>query len=900
MIIIFLILILDLKEDLIVFNEQNHSTLPVSPLIEEHDTLLANFYVSPTIESTDAHNTAVKNSWIEPGTPISSLKDVFYSKSKSIRFKEIYLTSGAGMGKTAFCKNFVMTWCRVHKTEKCEGVSDDDVASLKRFEYVFLVQLRKTCHLHCNVGDMIYHQIVKHLSRSHYYHKQFLYDILHREECLVILDGLDEWRHPRSRRCCCLPSTEIPHRKARERCSILTTSRPWKLSILKLKTSQIDKHLRITQLDESSTEQLIKNAFVKLNIESSDLNEVVEKFKQEEGNKCIDVLNDSPLILTYLVCLWYQCNTIGQSRCEIYSNLIGLHLSKAEERKHRCHTKPSSEKKTKLDIPYIVRQNADCEKYFAFLTRLGRLAFETYVDNSNREFSLVFEKSTAERLLNKSDILFSLHSGFLTQYKVTGEYTTRRYRMTFAHKTFQEFLAALYIFTKPYQSPTMQRLIKLINSMENFLSVSDLLIFLSGLCPDKVCLLFQQIRPVIASSHLTNGYRSDMGSWNYFVGYNETMKKVQDVYVACAMECRNSTKRFLKIEIEDFIIDSDYKKEQYLDVLQRLISMNRQNVKSFKVRDIRTRNDFEKIVDMFTCKGAQTLEKIDLKCFIEEKDLDTFLQKSENTLKCFVIKGGKWEEDTWTHKCVTLSNESCKAIKNLKYLEKLYLRNIEMSHEELECLMESIKRRSFMKQVGLKNIKCNSHDECPGVHFDLSCHSHLQFLEIAEISLSTVDINTTSLEICYVGNFPSREILSAILGCLRNAMSLHRFYGGFLTSFDDVTELLATIPKLVSTQYVWLTSVNIGNNKITLSPEMVNLEKIILLEGKIECNVLADLFQQTTKMKQSLQVGLFDVDITPENMKEEVKDQIRRSNRTVMIFDTIRNGKEEFLFNTVP
>jgi hypothetical protein len=40
-------------------------------------------------------------------------------------------------------------------------------------------------------------------------------------------------------------------------------------------------------------------------------------------------------------------------------------------------------------------------------------------------------------------------------------------------------------------------------------------------------------------------------------------------------------------------------------------------------------------------KSVKRLEKIDLKCEIDE-DLKNLLEGAKKTLKCFIIKGGKW------------------------------------------------------------------------------------------------------------------------------------------------------------------------------------------------------------------------------------------------------------------
>ncbi|XP_053396706.1 uncharacterized protein LOC123556210 isoform X2 [Mercenaria mercenaria] len=883
----------NLKSDMIEFNNQNHSSIPVSPLIEENDTPIVDFYVWPVIGSTDA----------QKPTEITSLWDVFYSKTRTTRFREIYVTSVAGMGKTAFSKRLATSWCQAHSAEnnQTETIVEDDQSVMKTFDYLFLIPLRETCKIHCTVNEMVLHQVVKHLSRGHDYSMKLLQDVLHNENCLVILDGLDEWTHTIPTRCCCHSSIDIPHRKSHKHCTILSTTRPWKLSTLNLKTSQIDNHLSITGLGVESTKQLIKNSFTKLKTRERDVTNQIDAFGEAIKFKSIDELKRVPLILTYLICLWVDDFPFGNSRCEIYSNLVGLLLAKAEERKHANLIRPTDSKRRKMEMPEAISKNDYCLKYYSFLTKLGHLAFETYIDNKNREFSLVFDRDVAKNRLGDNYLKFSLSSGLLTQHKIKGHYTTRRYRIAFAHKSFQEFLAALYMFTVNINSPMTKQIKRLCDSVPNILSISHFYIFLSGLCPDKVRALSNEIQKVIIASDITQSYRSDMGSWNYFVGYNETMKKLQNLHVTCTEECEDNSNELIEIQMDDFIIDSDFESRRYSNILQRIMISNKKNMKSIKVRNIQTVEKFKEVTNIFKGSGTQNLEKIDLKCVFGEKELDALLKDSYNSLKCFVIKGGQWKDDKWNHNRISLSNESYRIIQSLKCLEKLYLRNIEMSHTQLEGLVDFLCSRPEMKQIGLENIKCSSHDECEGVSFDLSNHSFLKFLEIGEIPFSSVQINTSALEVCYVGKFPKAMALSSVLLCLQKAKYLHRFYCGFLASEEDVSVLLKTIPTLVNTELIWLTRINIGDKHVLISPNMAKLEKIVMLDVTMEYSALRRLFMQTVEMNQPVKVGLFAVSVTPELKAEEVKNEIRNSKKVVMLLDgKDENGQDEFLFQTVP
>ncbi|XP_053382059.1 uncharacterized protein LOC123541230 [Mercenaria mercenaria] len=101
----------ELKDDLATFYKTRYGTIPLSPLVEGHDTPLVDFYILPEMNFIEKQDK--KPAGKETKTPVKSLSDVFQSENSC----EIYLTADAGFGKTAFSKYLAVTWCQTHRPE---------------------------------------------------------------------------------------------------------------------------------------------------------------------------------------------------------------------------------------------------------------------------------------------------------------------------------------------------------------------------------------------------------------------------------------------------------------------------------------------------------------------------------------------------------------------------------------------------------------------------------------------------------------------------------------------------------------------------------------------------------------------------------------------------------------
>ncbi|XP_053386237.1 uncharacterized protein LOC128550698 [Mercenaria mercenaria] len=417
-----------LRDDLVTFYKDRHSSIPLSPLLEEYDTPLVDFYVLPQMNSIEVPNKFSGKEEIK--TPIT-LSDMFNSGSK--RSREIYLIADAGLGKTAFSKYLAVTWCQAHCPEENFETyfPEDAIDAMREFDFLFLVLLRDSSK-GCSIDDLIKNQIMQNLSLSCTMAICSLQTILHHERCLVIIDGLDEWTHPGVK--CEREPEAIPHRNARKKCTVLTTTRPWKLSVINLKTSQIDKKIELVKLTSQSAQTLKERAISKIkNLNVSDAKLLAEAFDTEIKKKQLEDLESDPLLLMYLICLWCDDLPLGKSKSELYTNIIELLLSRTVNKYPDLDKTCDS---SQSDIPQFWSEHVHCKKYYALLKASGKLAFDTLF-SKQRESTLVFSQSVADSYLNKGDLNLCLLSGILTQSKEV-KLIIKSFKLSFSHKTVQE------------------------------------------------------------------------------------------------------------------------------------------------------------------------------------------------------------------------------------------------------------------------------------------------------------------------------------------------------------------------------------------------------------------------------------------------------------------------------
>ncbi|XP_045184200.2 uncharacterized protein LOC123542409 [Mercenaria mercenaria] len=865
----------DLKEDLIRFYRQQYHILPLSPLIEDQDTPLLKFYVMPDINSVEIQSSFGGGNVIK--SEVTSLRDVFYKKNKKCH--EIYLSADAGFGKTAFSKRLVLTWCQAKKRIKSEQkcFEEDDIRAMSEFKFVFLLSLRD-CAEECDIDEMIVKQIIPRLANTSvtFSHIQ---TILSKGKCLLILDGLDEWVHPTS--ACKQGTSDIPHRKARE-CTILTTTRPWKLSVISLSSSQIDQKLELVGLNATSAEKL-KKTVISLLTGEKDKKKHIQDFNSTIEHKGISDLETVPLLLMYLLCLWYDEVDLGRSKCELYCQIVEMLL------KRTCKKYPVMQQASKphqSDIPQCFIEHVHCKKYYTLLKALGQLAFETLFSDQS-ESTLVFSQSMTDLYLNAGDLKLCLHSGILTQSKQQ-KLTKKKFKVSFSHKTVQEYFCALYI-SYQNESDFQKFVLQRFNSTQNILDMSKVFVFISGMNAEIMSSISHRLMSVISKDQITRRYRSTAG---YEFKNLKPLKDIQNMYISCLKENTGNT----SLCLQDFIIDKDSQQENYLSHLELLAKHNKINLESICI--ITGVPSLREIIDWFELHDLVSVKKIYYKGEYKEAEIIRLL--TSKCVESVTVFSGAWQDNRLLPEYSPCSTELSKTFQNISQMRAIEIDGFKMEHDVLKEFLNYIINRKSMAEIRLSRLSCVTHDiSCEEINLDFSQHSDLRALELKMIPVSQLKVNVSSLEECDVGRLPKPGLLTSFLRELPAASKLHTFKCYYIESSDEIEILLKTLPLLVQLKCVYLCFINLGERSLSLSPEMVNLENVFLLEATLTGSSLRNLVNLVEKLPQSVMIKMHDCNITPETEFADVKKYIKKSENFVVVFDGINElDTYTFVFQT--
>ncbi|XP_060595657.1 uncharacterized protein LOC132749778 [Ruditapes philippinarum] len=863
-----------LKNELITWYKTYHSTVPLSPLTDA--VHLAGFYLMPEI---DIHTYQAGGG--KKTARVNSLRDLFTS-GRSAQ-KEINLSAVAGFGKTAFSKYLALTWCQVHqKDENYKHFKKEELKALSGFEFLFLVLLRDSAKV-CDVDDMIEKQLIHNLPCSSSMPKGLLKDILWNEKCLVILDGLDEWTHP-DNDCSRFPKS-IPHRYARDKCVILTTTRPWKLGMSNLE--QKGETVELVKLNKDNARQFKKNAIktLKKNLEDRELENEVCGFEKAISGHDLEDMDSTPLLILYLIYLWVEKIPIGNSAVELYTGIIQLLLSRTEILHGNFH---SSCKTPPSIVPECFRNHKHFCSYYMFLLTIGKLAFYTLF-SKKKEHTLVFDENVAETYLNQEDLKSSYQSGILSESKVK-KLIHESSKISFSHKTVQEYFSAMFI-SFHNTSEVKRILFEECHCLQNILDLSKVFVFISNMNPKLMSAISGDLMPVINNDKITIKYRT-LTIYDYM--YIKPLEEIQDMYISCAKERKES--KDLKLCLQDFICNENCKQENYFKQLQQLCQQNKENIKSIMIinKDICS---LQKISKLFTLSDLPHVEKLYYCGKIVGMEIMSLLL---NPLKCLTVISCKWEKHQIVVIRCGLSAEINDRLVKLQHLECLSIEHFTMTHKVMETLLNFLTCKKSMKEISLYRLYCSEHEtSCRGFNLDLSQHSQLRCLGFGLIPVSQLKMDVSLLEKCEVGKLYKPGVVSSYLSQLPAARKLQTFWCSNLESFSDIKTMVQTLPLLHHIKEVRLDSMNLDKRSLTLSTQMINIEHVYLFYITMSCSVLDDLITVINKLPHTVTVCMKGCDIIPETEFEKFKTVIKQSVNFVVIGDgTFRSGVYVFEFKS--
>ena len=412
------------------------------------------------------------------------------------------------------------------------NIADDDEqlkSGLSSFDMVFYVPLRHAKQGISTVVDLVCCSVSGCDLRTRQKMKQILHDAS--ISCLVILDGLDEWRAPDACRVMGFPDSD-----GLVNCTLLCTMRPWRMVNLRLGLdSTCDKVVQILGLQQRSVKTIIKNVLV--NFYGFDISSALykQKFKHFCANAKLPGMKSLlkvPLMLTSSCVVWNEeverdrdqgdldsyessciesddyysdsddssCsgsdeNTVSYFMTFFYLKMIEITIARAKL-KHEMVRYFLLEKQkngnTSQDIPHILSVFCHITDFFDVVKSIGRLALYDLVSDQTY---LVFPIDKLERDIGHSKVELALKAGILSQTKAPGLSFQQRVSVSFYHKSIQEFIAALYMASE--DTETLTSFCTHCTSVDKVIELSNMIRFVFGLDPVVGCRLSDHVREVV-------------------------------------------------------------------------------------------------------------------------------------------------------------------------------------------------------------------------------------------------------------------------------------------------------------------------------------------------------------------------------------------------------------------
>ncbi|KAL3891804.1 hypothetical protein ACJMK2_004050 [Sinanodonta woodiana] len=438
----------------------------------------------------------------------------------------------AGQGKSTFCRKVVHTWCSVQKKQLNIFIDDEtsdrsETSGLKhedemlRFDVLLYICLRDISD-EKTLMDVVYSQFPLDESQSHKSHIETLIGQAVNNKVLLIMDGLDEMDNSKSF------IDKILQKRLYPNLTVLATTRPWKVDELSLiRPAHIDLLLDLRGFSFDNSMLFAQRMFDKYYNDES----AIAKFKEDiSKTDVIRSLIHVPLLLLFIVQVWYDRKSFAQTIHELYLEMLDVVVNRYMKNKKRIGkyqgmqdqkwplestTFNANPKLSKLSL--VKHFGAD------FLAALCEVAYH-FLINHCREASLVFDEEVLLGLLGKegtSKLQRALDLGILSKSESRSKFC-EKIRLTFLHKTVQEFLAAIYICCR---EDRCNMFLDSLKTFDDVLRNEQIIKFAAGISTSQCQKIFEKIYEV-CDKYILEEYR---------------MRDLSRLYIDCIKEARNET-----------------------------------------------------------------------------------------------------------------------------------------------------------------------------------------------------------------------------------------------------------------------------------------------------------------------------------------------------------------------
>ena len=365
----------------------------------------------------------------------------------------VLVEGSPGIGKTTFCLKISHDWAN----QKIPSESAFPV-----FKLLLLLKCRDICG---DVIDAIVDQLLPMEGKVKEKLVDYIKDVHNQENILVILDGLDE-----------LPEAGESHvdkllsRRMLPLCYVLATSRQEKGIEVRQKVD-FDVLLQIEGFTEVDSFEYIRKHFSHLGLDHVAKGERLIQSIRE--NTFLHALPSNPLNLLLLCVVFedYEGN-LPSSRTELYHIIVGCLL------RRYC---------AKNNVNAAADDKALEEQFKESLLALGQLAWSCLQNDrfSFREEELAeFERRKKPLAARKLGLVFK---------EASAKKINPQHEYHFFHKTFQEYLAALYLAHKLLEEKVNVFQDLKLSFADITTKYNQVFIFVSGIPGEATCNLFRQI-----------------------------------------------------------------------------------------------------------------------------------------------------------------------------------------------------------------------------------------------------------------------------------------------------------------------------------------------------------------------------------------------------------------------
>ncbi|KAH3770585.1 hypothetical protein DPMN_171874 [Dreissena polymorpha] len=445
----------------------NLNQVTISPLNDYKHEQLGNVYMPPKI----VHMCEANGVFKKTERHVTQYKDVFFKDDKVN--PRIFLQGEAGSGKTTFLAKLALEWCRESHVSSASDNSSlffNDVDVVQSFVFVFYITLRNSVK-QFDVYKLIKEQIIDSIYSSHEDREQayrLLNEIMKRERCLVLLDGLDEWTGPGNHHN--LPTLVLEQ----SQCVLLFSTRPWKLTVVKI--MHLDRYTSV-HLEGINKPFEFSRIILSCLVDKDELELKYSAFEQYIEKQELGELLSSPMMLSAIVCSYAEGIELKGSKCEIYTLLVESLFKKANSNTCPFQQPP---------FPCFIRTEY-IQPNLEQLNCLAEMAFHLLFVN-DKEHSIMFNITESLKKLKIDEYKdFALKSGILSAQRTASALRSSSSFM-FIHLSMQEFLAAYHI-ARNTNLIDGSISVYLNRHPEAYLEISQVFIFLCGLdvsCAEKL------------------------------------------------------------------------------------------------------------------------------------------------------------------------------------------------------------------------------------------------------------------------------------------------------------------------------------------------------------------------------------------------------------------------------